>query len=478
MSIRKNIGWVSVSQIFKILSQAIVLLYLTSLIAPADYGVLAMALIIANFANIFGDIGTTALIIQKKNVSIDFYSFINKLNIVIGVAVMLIVIAISPLIVGYFNEPKLYGLLFLLSLGFPIISIGMIHKAFFERKEQFKLLAKIEVVANVSGLFLAIGFAKNNFGSYSLVLQTVFTSAIYSVLLLKFSKLKVLNVKLYQKEKISECFSFSSYLVLFNLVNYFFNNIGPMLIGRFFSAAILGAYSLAYKIMLFPLQSLTFVIGRTLLPHFSKDIDNLERNRDIFLSYSYFILALTSPLMVGVMVVSDEFIKIFFNNRWSAVGGLLLWMAPVAIIQSVQNTTSSVLTAYSKTSWLFYLGLLGAILMTISFSIGVFYDINTLVFLYFIANLINFVPAMWLSSKILKFTFIDIFNILYKTLIPALLMGGSIELISKVFILNNMYYHFFTSIILGVILYLFYFILFNISYVKKIIKVNKFIKRY
>ncbi|MCP5810078.1 oligosaccharide flippase family protein, partial [Klebsiella pneumoniae] len=79
------------------------------------------------------------------------------------------------------------------------------------------------------------------------------------------------NATINQSDKDS-VINFSGFLLSFNLVNYFARNLDSILIGRFFSATILGAYSIAYRIMLFPLQSFTFVISRVFLPHFSKGV--------------------------------------------------------------------------------------------------------------------------------------------------------------------------------------------------------------
>ncbi|WP_416262567.1 oligosaccharide flippase family protein [Gibbsiella quercinecans] len=55
-------------------------------------------------------------------------------------------------------------------------------------------------------------------------------------------------------EEIKNIFGFSANLSLFNFINYFSRNTDSFIIGKFMSAAILGSYNLAYRIMLFPLQ--------------------------------------------------------------------------------------------------------------------------------------------------------------------------------------------------------------------------------
>ncbi|WP_270037487.1 oligosaccharide flippase family protein [Klebsiella pneumoniae] len=58
---------------------------------------------------------------------------------------------------------------------------------------------------------------------------------------------------------LKEIFGFSAHLSIFNLINYFSRNADSFIIGRYMASSVLGAYSLAYRIMLFPLASLIFV---------------------------------------------------------------------------------------------------------------------------------------------------------------------------------------------------------------------------
>lgn len=54
------------SQFFKMLVQLINVIYLAKIIPPAEYGIMAMALVIINLGILLRDLGTSAAIIQKK----------------------------------------------------------------------------------------------------------------------------------------------------------------------------------------------------------------------------------------------------------------------------------------------------------------------------------------------------------------------------------------------------------------------------
>ncbi|WP_142764533.1 oligosaccharide flippase family protein, partial [Klebsiella pneumoniae] len=85
----------------------------------------------------------------------------------------------------------------------------------------------------------------------------------------------------------------------------FSRNADSFIIGKFMSSAVLGSYNLAYRIMLFPLQSLTFVTTRSLYPILSKTQDDNETILNTYLNCAFIVLLITSPLMTGLAFYSQ-----------------------------------------------------------------------------------------------------------------------------------------------------------------------------
>ncbi|MEN3753690.1 oligosaccharide flippase family protein [Mangrovibacter sp. SLW1] len=195
-----------------------------------------------------------------------------------------------------------------------------------------------------------------------------------------------------------------------------------MIIGRYMSESILGAYSLAYRVMLFPLQSLTFVAGRSLFPVLSKYQDDNQKIRKTYLDCVFIILLIVVPLMSGMAVLRESFVAIVFGKQWHLTAEILLWLAPTAIVQSVLSTSGTVFMAKARTDMLMTLGILSMILQVSAFVIGVQYNIITFAKLYFIANVINFIPAMHFLMKIIGGSLWDLFKKSYCIFISNILM--------------------------------------------------------
>ncbi|HGW3008912.1 TPA: oligosaccharide flippase family protein, partial [Escherichia coli] len=171
---------------------------------------------------------------------------------------------------------------------------------------------------------------------------------------------------------------------------------------------LLGYYSLAYRIMLFPIQNITFVLTRSLYPILSRLQNDKKSSFDIYLNTLKTISIIIPPMMFGLAVVSKDFITVVFGEQWSPVSSILIWLAPTAILQSLISTTGSVFMSQGKTDLLLKISIYNAILQISSFFIGGFFSLSIMVKLYLGANILMFFPNMFLAISLLKGSFLTL----------------------------------------------------------------------
>lgn len=439
-----NVRWVAMAQLFKITSQVLSVTILARIIGPSEYGIMAMVAVVLNFALILRDLGIGAAIIQRQNISEKLKNTAFSISLIIGLLLCVIIIVSSPLISVLFHTDKLTKVLIAVSLIFPVTCTTIVHQALLEKESKFRCVSMIETVSTLLGLIFAIVLALSGFGVWSLVIQSLTTAFISSALIWKFSNFTPkLNI---DKDEIRGFFSFSSGLVGFNIINYFSRNADSMLIGHFFSSKVLGAYSLAYRLMLFPLQNLTFVAARSLYPILSKVQNDKDALKDIYIKSSLTIAFITAPLMAGLWAVRESFVLVVFGENWLLVSDVLMWLAPTGFVQSLLSINGSFLTATGNTKLLFKLGIVGAVLQVGAFVIGVQVDVVFMAKLYLIANVLNFIVVTFCVFEIIKFDCYRYINSLVRVLLSSILMSviniliqlfipsGVIELILVVFV--------------------------------------------
>ncbi|CAH3737148.1 MOP flippase family protein [Enterobacter hormaechei] len=400
MSIYDNTKWVALSQVFKILMQLTSLTVLTRLVSPHDYGIMALATILINFITILRDLGTSSALIQKKQVNQLVKSSVFWLNTILGLFLFVIIYTSSGEIASFFNEPELENVLKIISITFPIVCTAASHQALLERESKFKLIASIEIVSSFSGLIVALFMAFNGFGVYSLVLQVMIYSLVSSCLFWKYHCWKpsfAINLK-----ELRGVFKFSLNLTVFNIVSFFSRNIDSTLIGKFFSSYILGAYSLAYRIMLFPLQNVTLVATRALYPVLSKHQDDEVEIRKIFIQTVQVISSLTLPIVCIIVMLSHELIIYLFGSQWALTATILIWLAPSGFVQSIINSIGCFFAAKGRTDIIMKLSIASCLVIVFFVLLGVQFNILIMTQFYFLANIINGICMMSFALTLLK----------------------------------------------------------------------------
>lgn len=426
MSLISNAKWNAFSQLFKIGIQVINLIYLAKVIPPEEYGLMAMAAVVVSLGILLRDLGTSSALIQQKELTNSLKNTVFWLNICLGATIAIIICGLAKPISSLYSQPKLEFVLVLLSFTFPLSSCVSAHLALMERESRFKEISFIEITSSFVSVIIAVLMANFGYGVFSLVGQAISLNLISAIQFWIASKWRP-SLKLFINPlDLKKIFGFSANLSLFNLINYLSRNGDSFIIGKYMSVAILGSYNLAYRIMLFPLQSLTFVASRSLYPILSKHQDD---NETILITYNncvYVIVMITAPLMTGIAVLSHPLINIVFGSQWIISAEILKWLAPTAIIQSILSTTGSVFSAKGRTDVLMRLGVLGTILQFGSFLIGVNFTITTFAFFYLVANILNFIPVMLSLMYILSgslWVFIrGILPILFSTLIMLFIL--------------------------------------------------------
>lgn len=457
-----SIKWSGFSQFGRQFFQIITSIILARLLLPEDFGLIGMAFIVIGFLNIFKDLGTSAAIIQKENISERLLSSVFWLNVIIGLTISIIVFSLSNFINLLFNDNRVGPILSVMSVSFLITSVGNVHQAILEKKLLFKKLAKIEIIAIFISSLLGILFALKGFKVWSLVIQNLSALAITSVLLWfgeKWYPRTFINLN-----ELKSLFRYSGFLTGFNIFNYLFRNVDNFLIGKYIGAKNLGYYNLAYRIMLYPMQSITIVITRVMFPLYSRINTDHERLRAMYIKVAQAITLITFPLMIWLMVVSKELILNVFGKNWQPAEILILILAPVGMIQSIDGTVGSIYQSTGRTDIMFKWGLYSGIFSIIVFIIGLHWGVIGVAFAYLIFTVLLLIPGLYLPFRLIDLKVSFFLKNLVRIFLISLSMGAIVYL-AGFFLVAHGLYELILKSILAVVLY----VLFNFIFNKKII---------
>ncbi|MFM0026974.1 lipopolysaccharide biosynthesis protein [Paraburkholderia madseniana] len=392
-----SVKWVGAIQAAKILAQLIGAPLFAHLLSPKDFGLMAMATTVVTFALLFRDMGTGQAVIQKKELTEDTLNSVFAFNILVGVAACAIIAGASHIIARLFSEPRLENVLLWASISFPIASLGAAQQAFLERELQFRKLAVVETASTYIALVASLLLAKFGFGVYALVTNAILANSLST---LSYWYINPWRPRFrFKWASFKEVSSYSSNLFGFVTVNYFARNSDSILIGKFLGAASLGIYGLAYKFMLFPLQNISSVFNRAMLPAMSRAYDSGERVDLVYAELVQRVALLAFPVMTGLWLLRTEFVAVVLGSAWVRVSDVIFYLAPIGMIQAITTTSGLLYTCTGKTKSFFYWGILSSAVQVAGIAIGLRYGILGVSRGYALANIILLYPMYYFGSK-------------------------------------------------------------------------------
>src|SRR6266480_6665168 len=149
---------------------------LARLLAPEDFGLVAIVTVLTSFAPLLVDFGLGDATTQRNKITRGQVSSLFWLSSGIGLAVAVVVAACSPLIASLYREPRLEPIALCIAITFVLGGVSNQHLALLRRTMQFGRIAKIQVVGTLVGIAIAVVIAICGYGYWALVLRPITNS--------------------------------------------------------------------------------------------------------------------------------------------------------------------------------------------------------------------------------------------------------------------------------------------------------------
>ena len=129
------------AQAVKFVVQIGSLMILARLIAPSQFGLVAMVTAIVGFFTLFKDMGLSMATVQRRVITHEQVSNLFWVNVGFSLVLTAVVATAAPLVAMFYHQRALTGITFVSSFGFLLAGVGVQHQALLQR--QMKYLALV-----------------------------------------------------------------------------------------------------------------------------------------------------------------------------------------------------------------------------------------------------------------------------------------------------------------------------------------------
>lgn len=318
------------------------MLVLARLLAPADFGLVAIASSVIALLEVFTALGLDVALISKPNVTREHYDSAWTFKILLGLSVAIVLLILAVPAAAFFNEPRVTDVIRVLAIGSFVQGFENIGVVDFRKELRFATEFRFQIAKRLImiAVTLPLAFAFRNYWALTIGAVTGrFVWVALSYIAHPFRPRLALS-------RVRDLLSISAWLVFSSTLYYFREQSPNIALGRLAGPRATGLYTLSYDFASLPTLQLIAPINRAVLPGLVKlsgQLEELARN-------AMNVLALTAtlaiPAAVGLALTAPITVPLLLGNQWHDAVPVLQFLA-----------LSSAGAALLSSSWAVYLAL-------------------------------------------------------------------------------------------------------------------------
>lgn len=325
--------------------QILCAIIIARILGPESYGIVSVASIYIVFVTLLLDQGLSAALVQRPVLTARSPGAVFTLNLVMAFAIGGLTWATAPALADFFRVEELTLVLQILALAVPIKALGITPRAMLSRNLQFRGIAISDVTGAAAGAALGIGAAVLGAGYFSVIYQVVATDLVVGIILLICSRGPAPN---YHLGEVRPLLAFSLGVFATNCLAYFSRNVDNILVGRVLGVTSLSLYSMAYRILVVPVQLIGQTVNRVMFPAFSRIAGNRELVAENLKKSMQILSMVVIPAMAFVACSSTPLVFLILGSEWSGAAALISVLAIGGARETIFYITPSLMKGMGR----------------------------------------------------------------------------------------------------------------------------------
>jgi O-antigen/teichoic acid export membrane protein len=387
--------WITAAVVARVILQFLQTIVLARILAPSDFGVMALVSGLVALGVAFSDLGLSNAMMHFETPDHNTWSTLYWINLVAGLGLMLFFMILASPIANFYDSPVIAPMILSMSLVFPLTSLIVPYRILAEKELRFALLSAIEIAAVIVGVVVALLCALSGMGVFALVagllLSTIARLGLTFVFMVKGSWPSFR----FDLTGIQKFLRYGLYRIGETFTNSISGQADIFIGGYFVGASGLGAYSLPKDLCLQVANTaVNPIVARVGLPVMAALRHDKPLVKEVYLKMSRMTSSINFPIYFFLAAFAEDIVKVLWGNQWREAIYFLQIFAFWGAIRSTGNLVGSLLyaTGSVRRAFLWNLGMLIIVVLTVT--IGAFKgEIAGLVWAMLTIQVVIFIPV-------------------------------------------------------------------------------------
>ena len=413
--------WIFLEKSGNQIATFIITIILARLLEPSIYGTIALINVFINFLNTFIDSGMATALVQKKDADELDFSTLFCFNFIFGIILYLLMFIVAPSLASFYNDIQLIKLIRVLSVSLILAGCGNILYSYIYRHFLFKKIFAVHMVTNIISGTISIILAYHNWGIWSLIVNILCyrtLTIIFSFVLIKwFPKIQ------FSFTRLKSLFNYGSKLLISKLLDRGYNELGSLIIGKFYTKADLALYTKGRHFPSLIVENINGSIDGVLFPVMSKEQSSIETIKSItrrsIMTSTYIIM----PMMVGLAVIAEPLVKLLLTDKWLPCVFYLRIACYSFMFLPIHTANLNAIKAIGRSDIFMYLEFVKKIVGLIAICSTIWISVKAFALSAIITSVIGQVINSYPNKKLLNYSYIMQLKDILPQILISVLMG-------------------------------------------------------
>lgn len=320
---------------------------LTRIIAPDQFGLMAIVLATIALFEAITEVGVSQAVIQNRRGKLpEFLNVAWWINTVRGLAIFVIAAPLSPLIADFYSEPMLAPILVVAFSS--MVFAGMTSPKVYALQRQFRFGESVAITQGAgllgTGLTLVLGMVWQNV--WALVIGTVFEAFVRFVL--SFVLCPIRPSLRIDKQSRRELFAFTKGMMGLAFMTFLVSQADIFVLGRVASTQVLGLYSMAVTLAMFPQSLFAKIVQPLVVPILTAFQDSIEQMRAAYLRLERLVWLFGLPMAATMTVAAKPLLTVVYGLPYAAVAVPFGVIAFYSVVYMASMVSFSVYLAMAR----------------------------------------------------------------------------------------------------------------------------------
>ncbi len=298
------------------------IIILARLLAPEDFGLIAMAMVVYGLFEMLSDANVDLPLIRMRRPSRADYDTAWTIQLTLGTGLTVLLVVLAPLIAEFFGDPRVTLVVQIVALRGVILGLLNIGTVDFRRELDFSKEFRFGVWRQLFAvaLNLAIVLALRNYLALAIAVPVSAAAAV--VLSYRMSAYRP-RLSL---ARFRQIWPFSQWLIVYYTAEYANDRADDLIVGRIAGATVLGHYTFASQIAVMPVHEVVAPVVRALMPTYAHIAHDFAALRQAFRNVSGLIAVLCLSLSIGMAAVAEDLVVVILSDKWIGAAPFFRWL--------------------------------------------------------------------------------------------------------------------------------------------------------